>query len=110
MSNLTNVTYLNTGGMVMCYSALYNGQYWIFGATDETMSAYTIDPLNSFDEEGDYIDENQFLIPDASDFPTWAEVIDSIRESGQYDHYGMDWVKQDILHWQEDLNKPVNIE
>jgi len=110
MGKLTNVSYLNTGGMVMCYSAMYDGRYWVHGATDGTMSAYSIDPLTTFDENGWYVDAEEYLVPDADDFPTWREVVESIRESGQYDPYGMDWVEQEILWWQEDLDKPVNVE
>ena len=113
MSKLTNVSYMNTGGMVMCYSALYDGRYWVFGATDGTMDAYTVDPLNTYDDDEEcplLVDPNEYVCPDADDFPTWRDVIESIRESGQFDPYGMDFVEEDILHWQDDLDKPVNVE
>ena len=94
----------------MCYSALYKGKYWVHGATDGTMSAYSIDPLKTYDENGWYVDSNEYLVPEADDFPTWREVIESIRESGQNEPYSIDWVEWDILNWQEDLDKPVNVE
>lgn len=109
MGKLTNVSYMNTGGMVMCYSALYDGKYWIFGATDGIMNAYTIDPLNTTDEDGYMVDENEYICYDATDFPTWRDVLESIRESGQGDLYGMDWVERDIRHYNPDLDRPVNV-
>ena len=109
LPDLYCVSYENTGGSVMCYSALYDGRYWIFGATDGTMDAYTVDPLNTFDDDGYRIDENAYVDYDADEFPTWRDVLESIRESGQGDLYGMDWVEQDILHWQGNLDRPVNL-
>ena len=70
MGKLTNVSYEHTGGGVMCYSALYNDKYWVFGG-DEYMEAFSVNPL-----ECDDFDDH--VIKDATDFPTWAEVIDSI--------------------------------
>ena len=70
MGKLTNVSYEHTGGGVMCYSALYNDKYWVFGG-DEYMEAFSVNPL-----ECDDFDDH--LIENATDFPTWAEVIDSI--------------------------------
>ena len=110
MSNLTNVSYWNTGGGVMCYSALYKGKYWVFG-NEDCMGAYTVDPMNTVDEEGDLIDPNEYEIPDATDFPTWSEVIDSIPESVCDFYYrgGRSELRDITLSWQGDLNKPVNI-
>lgn len=92
----------------MCYSALYKGKYWVFGATDNTMGAYTIDPLHSFDEQGYYLNEEAYRLPDVTDFPTWREVVESIRSAGT--PYDVDRVEEDILYWQESLDKPVNVE
>ena len=110
-SNLTNVTYMNTGGGVMCYSALYKGKYWVFG-NEDYMSAYTVDPLNTTDEDGDLVDPNEYEVTDATDFPTWREVIDSIPESVCDFYYegGRDGLRSFTLKWQGDLDKHVNEE
>ena len=79
LPDLYNVDYQNTGGNVMCYSALYKGMYWIFGS--DYMDAFTVDPLNTTDEEGYPVDPNEYQIEDATDFPTWREIIDSIPEA-----------------------------
>ena len=92
----------------MCYSALYDGRYWIFGATDSTMSAYSIDPLHSFDEEGYYLNECAYLLPDADEFPTWREVAESIRSTDT--PWNTDDIEEELLYWQGDLDKPVNVE
>ena len=110
MSKLTNVTYMNTGGGVMCYSALYDGKYWVFG-NEDCMGAYTVDPLNTTDEDGYMIDPNEYEILDAADFPTWREVIESIPESVCEFYYtdGRKELLDFTLEWQGNLDKPVNI-
>ena len=113
MGKLTNGTFMNTGGMVMCYSALYDGKYWVFGATDGTMGAYSIDPLHAYDDEGYSLNEESYLIPDATDFPTWHEVLDHIRTDELYKGSGvpsLEWVEEDILYWQKSLDFHVNYE
>ena len=80
LPDLYHVDYQNTGGGVMCYSALWKGMYWVFG-NEDYMDAYSFDPLNEVDEEGDPLDPNEGWIPDADDFPTWGQVIDSIPDS-----------------------------
>ena len=109
MGNLTNVSYGNTGGGVMCFSALYKGKYWIFGATDMTPQAFSIDPMNAVDDEGYPLDECAYELPDVTDFPTWRDVIDAIRENKAYEPYDMGWVERDILIF-HDPDKPVNVE
>ena len=104
MDKLTKVTYIPTGGGVYCYSALYKGKYWVFGSTDDVMSAYTIDPLNTFDDEGDWVDENEYRIDDADDFPTWREVLDSIPpEVVGLNTYALEQARLDIHPYQYDL-------
>ena len=78
LPDLYCVDYQNTGGWVMCYSAMYKGMYWIFGS--DWLDAFTVDPLNTTDEDGFLIDANEYQIEDATEFPTWREVIDSIPE------------------------------
>ena len=80
LPDLADVSYWNTGGGVMCYSALYRGMYWVFG-NEDCMGAYTVDPMNTVDDEGDLIDPNEFEILTADKFPSWREVIESIHES-----------------------------
>ena len=74
-----HVSYENTGGNTMCYSALYKKKYWLFG-NEDFINAYTVDPLHTTDSDGDMIDPNEYIITDATDFPTWKEVLDSIPD------------------------------
>ena len=111
LPDLYNVDYQNTGGGVMCYSALYKGMYWIFG-NEDIIEAYTFDPLNEVDEWGDPIDPNDHWIKDATDFPTWGEVVDSVPES-LCDFYwteGREGLRKATLRWQGSLDKRVNEE
>ena len=111
MGKLTNGSFMNTGGGIMCYSALYDGKYWVFGATDNTMSAYSIDPLHAVDDEGYSLNEEAYLIPDATDFPTWREVYENIRDDNLCPQYiDIDLVLRDILHYQRSLDFHVNYE
>ena len=111
LPDLYNVDYQNTGGGVMCYSALYKGMYWIFG-NEDIIEAYTFDPLNEVDEWGDPIDPNDHWIKDATDFPTWGEVIDSIPEHlcEFYWTEGREGLRKATLEWQGSLDKRVNEE
>ena len=111
LPDLYNVDYQNTGGEVMCYSALYKGMYWIFD-NEDIIEAYTFDPLNEVDEWGDPIDPNDHWIKDATDFPTWGEVIDSIPEHlcEFYWTEGREGLRKATLEWQGSLDKRVNEE
>lgn len=109
LPDLTDVSYWNTGGGVMCYSARYKGMYWIFG-NEDCMGAYTVDPMNTTDEHGDLIDPNGYEILNATEFPTWREVIESIPES-IVEFYWKDRaaLRNATIEWQGSLDKPVNI-
>jgi hypothetical protein len=110
-SKLTNITYENTGGGVMCFSALYNDRYWVFGSTSGTASAYSVDPMSDEHWE-DFMD---YEIKDATEFPTWREVIEALRGSDAWEFYGRmygdpNYVENEAIYFQEDLDRPVNIE
>lgn len=111
LPDLTCVSYQNTGGGTMCYSALYKGMYWVFG-NEDFMGAYSVDPMNTTDEEDDPIDPNEYEILNATEFPTWREVIESIPDF-MCDFYwkdGREGLRKYTLEWQGSLDKPVNIE
>jgi hypothetical protein len=110
LPDLYSVDYMNTGGGVMCYSAVYRGLYWIFG-NEDYINAYNYDPLNEVDDYGEPIDPNAHWIPDATEFPTWREVLDSIP-----DHLvAYEWNDRSVMNtwytkWQGSLDKRVNEE
>lgn len=84
LNDFENVSYWNSGGGVMCYSALYKGKYWLFG-NEDYINAYSIDvanePWENGGPDGKYDgDPNPYQIKDATDFPTWAEVLASIPD------------------------------
>ena len=111
LPDLYRVDYQNTGGGVMCYSAIYKGMYWLFG-NEDYITAYTFDPLNDVDEWGDPIDPNGHEIADATEFPTWGEVIDSIPEHlcEFYWTEGREGLRRATVEWQGSLDKRVNEE
>lgn len=111
LPDLYNVDYQNTGGGVMCYSAMYKGMYWIFG-NEDFLGAYTVDPLNEVDEDGYLVDANEYEIYDAVEFPTWREVIDSIPEHlcEFYWTDGREGLRKATVEWQGSLDKRVNEE
>lgn len=110
LPDLYCVDYQNTGGGVMCYSALYKGKYWVFG-NEDFMGAYSVDPMNTTDEEGYLIDPNEYELFDVTDFPTWREVIESIPDflCEFYCKGGRSELRKHTLEWQGSLDKPVNI-
>lgn len=110
LPDLYNVSYMNTGGGVMCYSAIYRGMYWVFGNEDYLL-AYDNDPLNTVDDDGDLVDANTYWIQDATDFPTWREVLDSIPDG----LVAFNWESRDAMNawytdWQGSLDKRTNEE
>lgn len=111
LPDLYHVDYQNTGGGVMCYSALWKGMYWVFG-NEDYMDAYTFDPLNEVDENGDPLDPNGGWIQEADDFPTWGQVIDSIPDHlcDFYWKEGREGLRRATIMWQESLDKKVNEE
>lgn len=111
LPDLYNVDYQNTGGGVMCYSAIYKGMYWLFG-NEDYINAYNFDPLNDVDEWGNPIDPNGHEIADATEFPTWGEVIDSIPEHlcEFYWIEGREGLRKATTEWQGSLDKRVNEE
>ena len=111
LPDLYNVDYQNTGGGVMCYSAIWKGMYWIFG-NEDCIEAYTFDPLNAVDDDGYPIDPNDHWIQDATDFPTWGQVVDSVPEHlcDFYWKEGREGLRKATLEWQGSLDKPVNVE
>lgn len=95
LPELYDISYENTGGGVMCYSAIYKGMYWLFGS--DWLDAFTIDPLHTTDEEGYLVNEEAYLLPDATEFPTWREVIESIPDRM------FTWqTREDLLEWYAD--------
>lgn len=111
LPDLANVSYWNTGGGVMCYSALYKGMYWVFG-NEDFMGAYSVDPMNTTDEDGYLIDPNAYEIPGAADFPTWYEIIESIPDSvcEFYWSEGKEGLRKATIQLHGSLHKAVNIE
>lgn len=75
------------------------------------MGAYTVDPLNTTDENGDLVDANEYEIPNATEFPTWREVIESIPDfvCEFYWKEGREGLRNATIEWQGSLDKPVNI-
>lgn len=110
LPDLYNVDYQNTGGGVMCYSAIYKGMYWIFG-NEDIIDAYTYDPLNDVDEWGVPLDGKGHIINDATQFPTWREVLDSIPDK----LVDIEWESRSVMNnWYTDfqgsIDKRVNEE
>lgn len=107
LPDLYRVDYQNTGGGVMCYSALYKGMYWVFG-NEDYLGAYTVDPLNEVDDDGYLVDANEYEISGVVEFPTWREVIESIPDRICEFYYTNG--RADLLRFNhERLDKPANI-
>lgn len=72
-----------TGGGIWVYSALYNGEVWLYGGLDWYFGSY--------DMKGDDIDPSaEPDVPDAYEahwkvpsipYPTWNEILESLREN-----------------------------
>ena len=109
LPDLYNVDYQNTGGSVLCYSAIYKGMYWIFG-NESYINAYTIDPLNEIDgggPDGKYDgDPNPYEIETATEFPTWRDVLNSIPDS----LVGFYWKSRSAMNkWYKEWHGSLNI-
>lgn len=67
-----------TGGGIWVYSALFNNEVWLYGGLDNYFGSYDI-PGEEIEETGCHYEEHE-KVPSVP-FPTWQEVLDSIREN-----------------------------
>ena len=89
MAELTNVSCVYTGGNIWVYSALFNNEVWLYGGLDtDYFDSYDIDPLQyekdndcSFDCPAEHL-----AIPSVP-YPTFGEVLESIRENCSEEAY-----------------------
>lgn len=107
MNKLSSVSCIYTGGGIYVYQARYKG-YWIFGALDSTMNAYSYEPFRYWDDTDSTESPEEYRISTA-DFPTWSDVIKSIRNPGSMVGGDRDECISIIKEFQN-LSKPVNIE
>ena len=107
MNKLTNVSCIYTGGNIYTYQAMYNG-YWIYGSLDSTMDAYSYEPFRYWKDTDSSESPEDYRI-DGADFPTWSEIIESLRQPGSEVGGDPDECISIIKEYQV-LNNPVNIE
>lgn len=107
MSKLTNASCIYTGGGIYVYQAMYKG-YWIFGALDSTMDAYSYEPFQYWKDTDSSESPEDYRIS-VADFPTWADIIESIRNPGSMVSGDRDECISIIKEFQT-LDNPVNIE
>lgn len=106
MSKLTNVSCDYTGGNIYVYQAIYNG-HWIYGGLDSWMDAYSYEPF-LYQKETDSTESPEEYRIDTDDFPTWSEVIESLRQPEATIFGDVDECI-DIIKDCQNLNDPVNI-
>lgn len=107
MDKLTNVSCIYTGGGIYVYQAKYNG-YWIYGSLDGCMDAYSYEPFKYWDDTDSTESPEEYRIENAK-FPTWADVIRSIKDPNTEISGNRDECISIIKEFQG-LSKPVDIE
>lgn len=78
MSKFEQVKCEYTGGGVWVYSALYNGEVWLYGGLDWYFGSYSI-PGAEIEDEHD-ADYDAYWKTPSVPYPTWNEILDSLRE------------------------------
>ena len=107
MSKLTNVSCDYTGGNIYVYQAMYNG-HWIYGGLDSWMDAYGYEPF-LYQKETESTESPEEYRINTDDFPTWADIIDSLHQPDATIFGDVDECIEIIEEYQT-LDKPVNVE
>ena len=77
MSKFEHVKCYYTGGGIWVYSALFNGEVWLYGGLDWYFGSYSI-PAEEIEEQHD-CDYDSYWKNPSIPFPTWNEILESIR-------------------------------
>ena len=93
MAKLTNVTCDYTGGGIWVYSALLNNEVWLYGGLDWYFGSYDIPGSQIDDTDQDY--DAHWKNPSVP-FPTWNEILDSLRSAPYSEYHFSEW--KDQLH------------
>ena len=114
---ITDVYCYYTGGGVYIYSARFGDNY-LYGSLDQTIDCYRgargevlfrdedvckaycwLDEMNSFQLIGS--EDDYYIHPDEIEYPTWQEILDSLRLSENVDLEA----DRSLLYWNPDLTK-----
>ena len=88
MNKLTNVKCYYTGGGAYVYSALFNNEAWIHGSLyTNWFHAYDIEPEKYEEEIQGAFDCPEEHMVTLSEYPTYGEILESIRSTGDVDAY-----------------------
>lgn len=107
MSKLTNASCVYSGGNIYVYQAMYKG-HWIYGGLDSWMDAYSYEPFRYQDETDSTETPEEYRI-DTDDFPTWSDIIRSLRNPDT-EVFGDRDECIDIIKEYQTLSKPVNVD
>lgn len=91
MAKLTNVTCDYTGGGIWVYSALFNNEVWLYGGLDWYFGSYDIAGPEIDDTDQDY--DAHWKNPSVP-FPTWNEILDSLRSAPYSEYHFSEWEAQ----------------
>ena len=89
MAKLTNVTCDYTGGGVWVYSARFNDEVWLYGGLDWYFGSYSIRGSEIEDEHDN--DYDLFWKNPSVPFPTWNEILESLRTAPDSDLFFDEW-------------------
>ena len=116
----SNVKCYYTGGGIWVYSAKY-GDVWLYGSLDQYITVLKYQGEKLYDDQDvlDYYGEvndlgeidnpDDYILTDNDLYPTWAEVLESIRNT---DNEGKNWIQEieEIIRMStgNDLSKKTN--
>lgn len=104
---LTNASCEYTGGGNYVYQAKYNG-YWVYGNIDEWMYAFKIEPFR-YAKRTDSTEAPWHRELHGVEFPTWQEIIDSLRDP-EAEIFGDREECIEIIKASQILDVPSNVE
>jgi len=103
MKRFENVKCYYTGGGVYVYSALYNGEVWLYGGLDWYFGSYSI-PGEEIEAEHDNDYDTYWKVPSIP-YPTWNEILQSILDAyPEDDHPEVVYMERQILDANPDMN------
>ena len=102
MAKLTNVSCVYTGGGIYVYSARFNDEVWIGGGLDNYFGSYDL-PLFVIDEYC-YSDYDSHWKKASVLYPTWNDIIQSLREE-YHDDPLLHEMEASIIRYNPNLNE-----
>lgn len=100
MKRFDHVSCDYTGGGIWVYSALFNGEVWLYGGLDNYFGSY--DQPGAVIEERLGCDYDSHWKTASVPYPTWSEILRSIRQN--CDGYTAEQAERSLRYFNPDMS------